>query len=560
MGPIKILVVADPYERDGIRAATTAAGGVAVGAEAHDDLAQVVSAARADAVVLAGGSGVRDPAATARRLRALAGARTPIVFVGEPAEVVAVERLVDASFRRPTEASLLVSRAIALTMAAMAPPELELVEETDQLRAVAASIDEALNAEMLSALRTVAQPPPAVAPAPILPETAALGGTAVMPPPDALDDLWDLLGPEVAAAAGWVADGREARLGSLEDVDAPLLLGRIFNAGTTGRLVVTSGGVERVVYFEAGRPVYAASSSPDDRLIGMLVRTGRLSAAQHQTALQAARESGRKMGALLVDLGMLESSELLPAIRQHYEELIFALFSCTLGQWRIEPGVMARPTQIRLLRHPAALVRHGLRRAYRTERIWERLGSPKNVFSIDVGGRAPDVLGELVTTPSERRLPMLFDGVRPLGEVVRLCGLVEEEAIELVFALSAFALLRPTVAASAPAERDRFAVRDRDIERERIQARLTLAMDGDYFDVLGVSRRATIEEIQRAYELVSRELTPARLGPELSRAMARELETIREVLEEALRVLASDRRTRYEAHLPRDAHRSAARV
>jgi DNA-binding response OmpR family regulator len=120
MAPIKILVVAEPYERDGIRAAATAAGGVAVGAEAHDDLAQVVSSVRADAVVLAGGATVRDPAETARKLRALAGARTPIVFVGEAAEVVAVERLVDASFRRPTDAGELVSRAIALSVTAMA--------------------------------------------------------------------------------------------------------------------------------------------------------------------------------------------------------------------------------------------------------------------------------------------------------------------------------------------------------------------------------------------------------------------------------------------------------
>jgi hypothetical protein len=551
MGPIKILVVAEPYERDGIRAATAAAGGVSVGAEAHDDLAQVVSAAGAHAVVLAGGAAMRDPAATARRLRALAGAHTPIVFVGEAAEVVAVERLVDASFRRPTDAGELVSRAIALTVTAMAEPPAELIEQTAQLQAVAASIDEALNAEMLSALRTVADPRPAPVAVALPPESLALGGTAILPPPDALDDLWDLLGPEVAQAAGWTGDGREALSGTLEDVDAPLLLGRIFNAGTTGRLVVTSGTIERTIYFEAGRPVYAASTSPDDRMIAMLVRNGRITSAQHQTALQAAKQSGRKMGALLVDLGVLEVSDLLPAIRQHYEELVFSLFSWATGQWKIEPGVMASPTQIRLLRHPAALVRHGLRRAYPAARIWERMGSLRNVFSVDLSGRAPDVLAELVTTAAERRLPMLFDGVRPLGEVVRLGGLGEPESAELVFALQSFGLLVPTGAA-APAAHDRFAVHDRDLERERVLARHALALEGDYFDVLGVSRRASPEEIRRAYELVQRDLSPARLGPELARSLARELETILEVTEEALRVLGSDPlRIRYEAHLPR---------
>jgi hypothetical protein len=555
MGPIKILVVAEPYERDGIRAAATAAGGVAVGAEAHDDLAQVVSSARADAVVLAGGATVRDPAETARRLRALAGARTPIVFVGEPAEVVAVERLVDASFRRPTDAGELVSRAIALTVTAMAEPPPEPVEQTEQLRALAASIDEALNAEMLSALRTVADPrraPPRAAPPPA---TEVLGGTALLPPPDALDELWDLLGPEVVDTAAWTGDGRERLSGTLEDVDAPLLLGRLFNAGTTARLTVTSGAVERAVYFEAGRPVFAASNSSDDRLIAMLVREGRVTPAQHQTALEAARQTGRKMGALLVDLGVLETGELLPAIRQHYEELIFSLFSWTTGEWRIEPGVMASPTQIRLLRHPAALVRHGLHRFYAAERIWQRLGSRKNVFAVDLSGRAPDVLDALVTNAGERRLPMLFDGVRPLGEVVRLGALPEQTSLELVFSLHAFSLLRASV--GKPPADERFVLRDRDIERERVLARHALALEGDYFDVLGVSRRASPEEIQRAYDLVQRDLSTGRLGPELVRSLSRELETVREVTEEALRVLGSDPlRTRYEAHLARETDRA----
>jgi two-component system, OmpR family, response regulator len=563
--PIKILVVAEPLERDAIRAAAAAAGGVAVGAEAHDDLAQVVSTARADAMVLAGGAGGRDPAATARRLRALAGTRTPIVFVGEPAEVAAVERLVDASFRRPADAAELVSRAIALTVTASAgeaSPDAShrAVDQTDQLRAVAASIDQALDAEMLSALRTMTEPRPALAPAPLPPpESAALGGSALLPPPEALDDLWELAGSDMAASSGWRGEGSPASAGALEDVDAPLLLARLFNAGTTGRLVVESAGVERTVYFEAGRPVCATSNSADDRMIAMLVRQGRLTPAQHQTALQAAQESGRKMGALLIDLGVLETGELLPAIRQHYEELVLSLFAWTTGRWRLEAGVMASPAQIRLLRHPAALVREGLRRSYPPERIWDRLGSPRNVFSLDLSGRAADVVGALVSG-EERRLPTLFDGVRPLGEVVRLCGLPESEAVVLVFALSAFALLRPTVAAGTPPERDRFAVRDRDIERERLQARYALALEGDYFEVLGVSRRASLEEIRRAYDLVCRDLAPGRVGPELARTMEQELATLREVLEEALRVLATDPlRSRYEAHLPRESERSSAR-
>src|SRR5581483_12101327 len=100
-------------------------------------------------------------------------------------------------------------------------------------------------------------------------------------------------------------------------------------------------------------------------------------------------------GALLVDLGVIKSSELLPAVRQHYEELVLSLFSWGEGDWRWEPGVMAHPAQIRFLRHPAALVREGLRRGYPLERMAERLGSARNVFALDMRGGTADVLAEL---------------------------------------------------------------------------------------------------------------------------------------------------------------------
>jgi hypothetical protein len=70
------------------------------------------------------------------------------------------------------------------------------------------------------------------------------------------------------------------------------------------------------------------------------------------------------MGAVLVDLGFIKSGELLPAVRQHYEEIIFSLFTWNEGTFRFESGATADPRRVRLLRHPAALVMEGVARAY----------------------------------------------------------------------------------------------------------------------------------------------------------------------------------------------------
>jgi hypothetical protein len=176
------------------------------------------------------------------------------------------------------------------------------------------------------------------------------------------------------------------------------------------------------------------------------------------------------------------------------------------------------------------------------------------VFSVDLSGRAPDVLDALVGGAAERRLPMLFDGVRPLGEVVRLGGLPEQDSLELVFVLHAFALLRPAVARPA-VERDRFAVHDRDIERERVMARHSLALEGTTSTCWACPRGPRPRRSSAPTSWCSGP-QPARLGPELLRSLARAGDHP-EVTEEALRVLGSDSlRSRYEAHLPRETTRS----
>lgn len=338
-----------------------------------------------------------------------------------------------------------------------------------------------------------------------------------------------------------------AASGTLETADMPLLLGRAFVDGATGRLVMNRGDVEKAVYFEAGRPVLAASSHEEDRMVAMLAREGRLTPEQQDAATRAAEDSGRRMGALLVDLGLLQARELLAVVRQHYEEILLSLFSWTDGQWRFEPGVVATADRARLLRHPATLVREGIARAFDDTRVGLRVGSGRNVFAAAGGATAAEVADEVVRGEAERSAVALFDGVRSVEEVGRASGLGARQIEELTAALLSFGALTSVTSARPPTRGE---ARDRQLERERLLARHALALEADYFQVLGVARGAGGGEVRRAYERIRADVDPATVTSDLERALAAELTTIREVLEEAVRVLTTPwLRAPYEASL-----------
>jgi len=89
-----------------------------------------------------------------------------------------------------------------------------------------------------------------------------------------------------------------------------------------------------------------------------------------------------------------------------------------------------------------------------------------------------------------------------------------------------------------------------DDRRTALLARYALVEEGDYFEILGVSRDAIADDVQRAHDRIARELAPGAIGPVLAGELGAKLDAMREVLGEALRVLGDKHlRPRYQNHL-----------
>jgi preprotein translocase subunit Sec63 len=93
--------------------------------------------------------------------------------------------------------------------------------------------------------------------------------------------------------------------------------------------------------------------------------------------------------------------------------------------------------------------------------------------------------------------------------------------------------------------------RDEAIDRALVVSRHALVVEGDYFQILGVSRDAGAQEIRRAHEVLAAELSPEALHPTVGAELATELTEIRLVLAEAARLMTNDRlRQQYREAMP----------
>jgi hypothetical protein len=140
--------------------------------------------------------------------------------------------------------------------------------------------------------------------------------------------------------------------GDLATTTVPDLLRTFLQNRETGRLVCRAVGVEKQVFLQEGRIVFATSTDPDERLGENLLVRGRLTARHYVEASRMIRP-GRKLGVILVDLKALDPDDLMSAVESQVKDILHELCSWNHGEYQliVSPGRRARGGSGRGTRH-----------------------------------------------------------------------------------------------------------------------------------------------------------------------------------------------------------------
>jgi hypothetical protein len=104
-------------------------------------------------------------------------------------------------------------------------------------------------------------------------------------------------------------------------------------AEATGKLVLEGESERGRVYFHEGRLIYARTDAPMERLGDALVRQGILEQAQLEGAKIQAECKDCRIGSVLVDSGSLTREQLVGAIREQIQEVVFRIVAIERGSF-----------------------------------------------------------------------------------------------------------------------------------------------------------------------------------------------------------------------------------
>lgn len=229
--------------------------------------------------------------------------------------------------------------------------------------------------------------------------------------------------PAASAPAPVRAAPRASRTGELRD-NLPGLISAFYLSRETGELHCQKGKVKKVVYFEAGQPVFALSNLAADRFGQFLVRVGKIKPEQLQDAAVVAAQSKRRTGDVLVERGLLRDTERLYYVGQQVKAIIYSLFGWEEGQFTVTFREKARAESIKLDVFPGNLTIRGIKKLYKPERL-SRLVRPED--RLLPSQLAPYQLHELELEKWEAQLLPRIDGTRTNAEVLALAGRPEHQ-------------------------------------------------------------------------------------------------------------------------------------
>jgi hypothetical protein len=226
--------------------------------------------------------------------------------------------------------------------------------------------------------------------------------------------------------------------GSLAEHDVPEIVQFVHEGRWTGALTLTHMGVGKSIQVQDGRLVFASSTSPDERLGVLLLRRGKLSLRQLSEAGEAV-QPGKRLGTVLVERGLLAPKDLIKAVMDHTQEIIYGAFQWTEGHYRMQEQA-ASSEAITLKISTPQIIMEGTRRIEAWSRIDRGVGGLQAQY--ERAERYDEALRGLVLAPEKSAILNTLEGTRTVDAICNDSTLGSFEVCRVLWAYRVIGVVR----------------------------------------------------------------------------------------------------------------------
>ncbi|NWF76942.1 MAG: tetratricopeptide repeat protein [Nitrospirae bacterium] len=310
--------------------------------------------------------------------------------------------------------------------------------------------------------------------------------------------------------------------GNLKTFSLPKILSYLNKKRYTGTLIINTPVFTKKVFLIKGDAIFAASSYEDDRLGEMLIKAGKITLEQLDQSVNLLKQTGKRQGAILVELGYLTPKDLFWGVKYQVKEIIYSLFQLEDADYEFVHGEIPANEVITLKMSMGNLIYEGVKRIDNLTRVRNEMPPAESVLKLSTD---PAMLFQDIELSSQdKKMISLINGKRTIKELVDSSWFGTFEAMKILYVLWSVGILEEQ---EIP---DKFPQKDISEEpisiKEIFQPSITEESEAEFihkvdrlymslnslteYELLEVERDADEETLKKNYYKLSREFHPDR--------------------------------------------------
>ncbi len=202
----------------------------------------------------------------------------------------------------------------------------------------------------------------------------------------------------------------------------------------TGTVVFSRDTEIKKVFFKNGDILFASSNLDEDRLGEFLMRTGKITSAQFDKSSEVVIRTGKKLGAVLFEMGSLTAQDLVAQVKLQVKEIILKLFSWRDGHYQFDGGPLPVSEIIPIHMSTGDLIIEGIR-TLDWKGVRKSLPSIKTILRTSTD---PSLLFQSVHLDQDQQSVFsLIDGSKSIQEICVLSGIGDFNTLKAIYTLLA---------------------------------------------------------------------------------------------------------------------------
>lgn len=329
----------------------------------------------------------------------------------------------------------------------------------------------------------------------------------------------------------------------------PQILIDLYRNQKTGSLTVNTGDVTKKVYMEKGNAVFASSTDEDERLGEILIKLGKITIEQYDRSVELFKETGKRQGTILVELGYLTPKDIVLGVKSQVREIIYSLFQIEDAEYEFDEGQLPNREVITLQMSMGNLIYEGMKRINNVVRIKREIPDMNAVLELNEDPMS--LFQDIVLSHRDKAMLTMIDGTKTVKEIIDSTSTATFEAMKTLYVLYVAGFVEKQEKVEESEEQTMVSaepVQSLHTEEEAFVERVNELYSNlyklDAHDLLEIDEKSDANTVQRNFYRLLKEFHPDQYGFSTDPLMLDKLIIISEEIQKAYMLLKEDDKRR----------------